>query len=147
MKKITVVIPALNEEKAITRVVKSIPSKKLKKLGYDTEVMVIDNGSTDKTKTLAQINGAKVIVQPVKGYGNAYKAGFANASGDIIVTGDADLTYPFEDIPAFIELIESRDLDFLNTDRLKNLNPKVMHWTHRFGNWFLTTICRIIYPG
>jgi len=96
LKKITVIIPALNESKAIKRVLKEIPSKKLKKMGYKTEIMVIDNGSKDKTKLIAQSNGARVIVQPVKGYGNAYKAGFANATGDIIATGDADLTYPFD---------------------------------------------------
>ena len=96
LKKITIVIPALDEQKAIKRVLKSIPSKKLKKMGYKTEIMVIDNGSKDKTKLLAMSNGARVIVQPVKGYGNAYKAGFANATGDIIATGDADLTYPFD---------------------------------------------------
>ncbi len=146
LKKISVIIPALNEEKAIKMVLKSIPSKKLKKMGYETEVMVIDNGSKDKTKLRALNNGAKVIVQPVKGYGNAYKAGFANADGDIIATGDADLTYPFEDLPAFISLIESRKLDFINTDRLTTLNPEAMHWTHQFGNWVLTTICRILYP-
>jgi len=146
-KKLTVVIPALNEEKAIKRVIKSIPIEKLKKMGYKTEIMVIDNGSTDKTKLIAQANGARVIVQPVRGYGNAYKAGFANASGDIIATGDADLTYPFEDLPAFISLIESRNLDFLNTDRLSTLNPEVMHWTHQFGNWFLTKISKTLYPN
>ncbi len=147
IKKITVIIPALNEQRAIKRVLKSIPSKKLRKMGYKTEIMVIDNGSKDKTKLRALSNGAKVIVQPVRGYGNAYKAGFANATGDIIATGDADLTYPFEDLPAFVELLESRKLDFINTDRLKTLNPKAMHWTHQFGNWVLTTICKIIYPG
>jgi len=86
-KKITVVIPALNEEKAIRRVLKSIPSEKLRKMGYETEIMVIDNGSTDNTKYIAHKNGATVFVQPVRGYGNAYKAGFANATGDIIATG------------------------------------------------------------
>ena len=146
-KKLTVVIPALNEEKAIKRVIESIPLEKLKKIGYSTEIMVIDNGSTDKTKLIAQANGARVIVQPVRGYGNAYKAGFANATGDIIATGDADLTYPFEDLPAFISLIESRNLDFLNTDRLSTLNPEVMHWTHQFGNWFLTKISKTLYPN
>jgi len=146
IKKITVIIPALNEQKAIKRVLKSIPSKKLRKMGYKTEIMVIDNGSKDKTKLLAMSNGARVIVQPVKGYGNAYKAGFANADGDIIATGDADLTYPFEDLPAFVSLLESRNLDFINTDRLTTLNPEAMHWTHQFGNWVLTTICKILYP-
>jgi len=145
MKKITVVIPALNEEKAISRVIKEVPIEKLKSMGYETEIMVIDNGSTDKTNVLARKNGANVFIQPVRGYGNAYKAGFANAHGDIIVTGDADLTYPFEDIPKFIKIMEKENLDFINTDRLTNLKPEVMHWTHQFGNWFLATICHVLY--
>ena len=60
-------------------------------MGYETEIMVIDNGSKDKTKLRALSNGARVIVQPVKGYGNAYKAGFANATGDIIATATPKL--------------------------------------------------------
>ncbi len=145
MKKITVVIPALNEEKAITRVIKEVPVEKLKKMGYETEIMVVDNGSTDKTGHIAKKNGATVFIQPVRGYGNAYKAGFANAHGDIIVTGDADLTYPFEDMPKFMKIMEKENLDFINTDRLTNLNPASMHWTHQFGNWFLATICHVLY--
>ena len=145
MKKLTVVIPALNEEKAIAAVIKEVPIKELKQMGYDTEIMVIDNGSTDKTNHIAKKNGATVIVQPVKGYGNAYKAGFANASGDIIATGDADLTYPFKDLPAFIKLMESRNLDFITTDRLTNLREGVMSRTHRFGNRMLTLATKVLY--
>jgi len=147
MKKLTIIIPALNEEQAIVRVLKSIPSAELKKMGYQPEVMVIDNGSTDKTKLLAIRNGAKVIVQPVRGYGNAYKAGFSNADTDIIVTGDADLTYPFEEIPRFLRLMKKEKLDFINTDRLSNVKKESMHWTHQFGNWFLTKICRVLWWG
>lgn len=145
MKKLSVVIPALNEEKAICAVLKEIPVKKLKALGYDTEVLVIDNGSTDKTPHLAKSNGANVIIQPVRGYGNAYKAGFANASGDIIATGDADLTYPFKDLPALIALMESRNLDFITTDRLTNLRKGVMTKTHQMGNAMLTLMTRMLY--
>ena len=103
IKKITVVIPALNEEQAIGSVIKEIPINELKKMGYEVEIMVIDNGSKDKTRYIANSHRAKVIVQPIKGYGNAYKAGFANATGDIIATGDADLTYPFNDLPKIIK--------------------------------------------
>ena len=145
LKKITVVIPALNEEKAIGKVIKSIPVERLKVLGYETEIMVIDNGSIDNTGHLARKNGAKVIVQPVKGYGNAYKAGFANAAGDIIATGDADLTYPFEILPEVLLKMEREKLDFISTDRLTHLNQKAMSKTHQFGNWFLTTLTKILF--
>ncbi|MCK4649616.1 glycosyltransferase family 2 protein [Candidatus Pacearchaeota archaeon] len=146
-KKITVVIPALNEEEAVASVIKEVPISKIKAMGYDVEIMIVDNGSTDKTGHIAKKNGATVFVQPVRGYGNAYKAGFANSHGDIIITGDADCTYPFEDIPKFLKIIEKENIDFISTDRLTNLRPGVMHWTHQFGNWFLATICRCLWRG
>ncbi len=103
MKKITVVIPALNEEQGIGLVIEEIPISTLMDMGYETEVLVIDNGSKDKTRAIALQHGATVLIQPIKGYGNAYKAGFANASGDIIVTADADYTYPLKDVPEIIK--------------------------------------------
>ena len=144
-KKVTIVIPALNEEQAIGSVIKEIPIDKLKKMGYGVEIMVIDNGSTDKTKYIANNHGAKVIVQPIKGYGNAYKAGFANATGNIIATGDADLTYPFSDLPKIIKKMEDENLDFITTDRLTNLQPGVMSRSHHFGNLLLQLITKILF--
>ena len=145
MKKLTVVIPALNEEKGIGPVIKEIPVSILMDMGYETEVIVIDNGSKDKTPHIARQHGATVIIQPIRGYGNAYKAGFANASGDIIATGDADLTYPFEDLPQFIEKMEKEDLDFITTNRLKHVNSEVMTPSHIFGNKILTIITKFLF--
>src|SRR6266516_2395856 len=106
MKKISIVIPALNEETGIGPVLREIPISTIKQMGYETEILVVDNGSTDRTPQLAREYGATVITQPIRGYGSAYKAGFAKASGDIIATGDADLTYPFEDLPEILEKME-----------------------------------------
>jgi glycosyltransferase involved in cell wall biosynthesis len=145
MKKITVVIPALNEEESIGHVLREIPIGALLSMGYETEVMVIDNGSKDKTGYIARQHGATVIIQPVRGYGNAYKAGFANASGDIIATGDADLTYPFEDLPEIIQKMQKENLDFISTDRLKYISSEVMTSSHIFGNKMLTTITKLLF--
>ena len=145
MKKISVVIPALNEEEGIGPVLKEIPVDTLLNMGYETEVMVIDNGSKDNTRHIARQHGATVIIQPVRGYGNAYKAGFANASGNIIATGDADLTYPFEDLPKIIRIMEEEELDFISTNRLMYINPEVMKPSHIFGNKLLTTITKILF--
>src|ERR1700730_13972168 len=145
MKKITIVIPALNEEQGIGLVLKEIPISVLMDMGYETEVMVVDNGSKDKTRYIARQHGATVIVQPVRGYGNAYKAGFANASGDIIATGDADLTYPFEDLPTIIQKMEEEELDFISTNRLNNLNQERRKTSHVFGNKLLTIITRLLF--
>lgn len=144
-KTITVVIPALNEEQAIGPVIKEIPINELNKMGYGIEIMVIDNGSEDKTSFIADDHGAKVIIQPIRGYGNAYKAGFANAKGDIIATGDADLTYPFSDLPKIIQKMEDENLDFITTDRLTTLEPGVMSSTHYFGNRVLQILTKILF--
>src|SRR5437667_1601742 len=134
MKKVTVVIPALNEEESIGYVLKEIPINALLEMGYETEVMVIDNGSKDKTGYIARRHGARVIVQPVRGYGNAYKAGFANALGDIIATGDADLIYPFAVLPDAVRLLRDEGYDFITTDRLGHLDPMSMTGSHILGN-------------
>jgi len=145
MKTISIVIPALNEESGIGPVLKEVPINKLMRTGYEVELMVIDNGSTDQTRHIARENGATVIIQPIKGYGNAYKAGFANASGEIIATGDADLTYPFADLPDILRKMENENIDFINTNRLKDINTKVMSKSHMFGNWLLTATTKILF--
>ena len=145
LQRLTVVIPALNEEKGIGPVLQEIPIQRLLELGYETEVLVVDNGSTDNTVRIARSHGATVIIQPIRGYGNAYKAGFANATGDIIATGDADLTYPFSILPEVLAKIENENLDFVNTDRLTNLQAEVMTTSHRFGNWVLSLMMKSLY--
>lgn len=142
---LSVVIPALNEEQGIARVLQEVPVHELNEMGYEVEILVIDNGSVDQTPDIAREHGVSVICQPVRGYGNAYKAGFANASGDVIVTGDADCTYPFSALPSLLEHLEGNDLDFISTDRLSRLRPGVMSFTHQFGNWFLTAVCRWLF--
>jgi glycosyltransferase involved in cell wall biosynthesis len=145
MKTISIVIPALNEERGIGDVIKEIPIKKFKEQGYETEVLVIDNGSHDKTPHIARSHGARVIIQPVRGYGNAYKAGFANATGDVIATGDADMTYPFEDIPKILKKMEKENLEFINTDRLSTLGAESMTRMHVIGNWLFSTATHILF--
>lgn len=145
VKTLTIVIPALNEEKGIGPVIREIPLGKLEEIGYRTEILVIDNDSTDDTRKIAKDHGATVIVMPIRGYGNAYKAGFANASGDVIATGDADLTYPFDVLPEIVLRMERENLDFINTDRLANLDKAVMTSSHKFGNALLTLITKVLF--
>jgi glycosyltransferase involved in cell wall biosynthesis len=145
MKKISIVIPALNEEKGIGPVLREIPICLMEEMGYETEILVIDNGSTDRTPHIAREHGATVIIQPIRGYGNAYKAGFANASGDIIATGDADLTYPFSILPFLLKKMEQEELEFVNTDRLTDLDKSVMSMSHQLGNSLLTKIIKLLF--
>jgi hypothetical protein len=143
--KLSVVIPALNEENGLGRVLREIPIAELSHMGYETEVVVVDDGSIDSTPVIALAHGATVVVQPDRGYGNAYKAGFAYATGDVIATGDADLTYPFSDLPAMLQRMEATDLDFINTDRLSGLGDGVMCRSHVFGNWLLSLTAKVLF--
>jgi glycosyltransferase involved in cell wall biosynthesis len=144
MSTLSVVIPALNERSNMEHVIASIPVRELAGLGWETEILVVDNGSTDGTGEVAKRAGARVLVQPVRGYGNAYKAGFANAVGDVIATGDADRTYPFEILPGLLRVLQKERLDFLTTNRLQSAEAGAMKPSHRFGNAVLTQSSRLI---
>ena len=83
-------MPTLNEEDGIERTIAAIPRIELEKLGYEVQILVVDGGSKDKTVELAKKAGAEIIMEPRRGYGQAYWTGFAHAKGDIIATADAD---------------------------------------------------------
>jgi glycosyltransferase involved in cell wall biosynthesis len=145
MRTISVIIPAFNEQENIPQTIAAIPVNRLREAGFGVELLVIDNGSTDRTGHVARAHGAKVIVQPVRGYGNAYKAGFANCTGDVIATGDADLTYPFEILPEALARLDDEGLDFITTDRLGELQPEAMTRSHVWGNHALSFVTRTLF--
>jgi len=137
--KVSVVIPTINEEESIGRVMDEIPRE------LDAEVVVVDSNSKDRTVEIAQEKGAKIINEPRLGYGRAYKTGFENVSGDIIVTLDGDLTYPTNKIKEFADMLENEKLDFITCDRLTRLDKKAMSLKHRFGNWVLSFTANILF--
>ncbi|XRO77709.1 glycosyltransferase family 2 protein [Methanocaldococcus sp. 10A] len=145
MKKVSIVIPAYNEEKAIGKTIDLIKSTIEDIKNYKFEIIVVNNNSTDNTEKIAKEKGAKVIFEGKKGYGNAYKEGLSNAKGDIIITGDADATYPFEDIPRFLKIIENEDVDFINTNRFANLEKNAMPFINYVGNKLLTYMINVLY--
>jgi glycosyltransferase involved in cell wall biosynthesis len=145
MRKLSVVIPALNEERSIEAVVKAIPKGELNEMGFDVQILVTDNGSEDATEEVARKAGADVIVEPRAGYGRALKKGFANATGEIIVTGDADGSYPVDEIPKLLAILEAEDLDFVTTNRLARLERDAMSFRNQLGNRILSTTARILF--
>ena len=138
--KISVVLPALNEADSVASTIKSVPVEELRRRGYETEVIVVDNASEDNTSQEAIKAGARVVYEPRRGYGRAYLTGFSEASGDIIVIGDADGTYDLTEIPKFIEEIAEGRADFVMGSRFKGrMEPGSMPWMHRYiGNPLLT---------
>ena len=138
-------IPTINEEKGIGKTLDSINYNYFKKKKWELEIIIIDGGSTDKTQEIAKNKGAKIIVEKRKGYGRAYKTGMPKATGDIIVTGDGDATYPFERIHEYVQTLLDQDLDFITTDRFAELKHGSMSIKHYFGNTILLWALRILF--
>jgi glycosyltransferase involved in cell wall biosynthesis len=141
---LTFVIPTLDEEEAIGPTLDTVPDDELEARDYEVEVLVVDGDSEDRTRERAREGGARVVVEPRPGYGRAYKTGFAEAEGEVLVTGDADATYPFERTPALVERLE-QGTDFVTTNRFAEMEEGAMGAKHRFGNWILTTGCRVLF--
>ena len=145
MKTISIVIPALNEKDGIEETIRSLPKSELEAMGYKVQTLVVDNGSDDGTGDLARKAGAEVIFEPKRGYGSAFKAGFANATGEIIATADADATYPVEDIPRLVKILEEDNLDFLTTDRFVLMGKGAMSFRNKVGNAVLSSTMRLFF--
>ncbi len=136
--RITVISPCLNEEQGIEQVLRRMPD-------FVDEVIVVDNGSTDRTSEVAKSFGAKVIREDVRGYGRSYKTGFKQATGDIIVTLDGDHSYPPDAISYLLEAFLHLDVDFLNASRFPVRDRNAMSFKNKFGNLILSLAMSILY--
>jgi len=132
----SVIIPCHNEEENIAECIERIP-----KMGNFTEIIVVDDGSTDKTKDvvqkmLANPNNLKLIsYSPNKGKGFAVRKGFDEAKGDVLMILDADMSVPPEELPLFFSPIAKGEAEAVNGTRLIYPMEKgaMSHFRH-FGN-------------
>jgi glycosyltransferase involved in cell wall biosynthesis len=141
---VSVVLPCLNEEAAIGSCLQKILDT-FSQAQLDGEVIVCDNGSTDRSVAIAESMGVQVVHQPERGYGNAYLKGFASAKGTYLVMGDADDTYDFTMIPTFIEKLRAGH-DFVTGSRYLEGGHATIPFLHRiFGNPLLTRILNVLF--
>jgi glycosyltransferase involved in cell wall biosynthesis len=143
--KIIVIIPAFNEENAVGKVVKAIPKD------WVDEIVVVNNNSTDQTRQSAEKEGALVLDQPIKGYGNACLKGIEYVKSkaekpDIIVFLDADYSdYP-EQLPELVKPILEEEMDMVIGSRaLGKREGGSMTFPQVFGNWLATRLIRLFY--
>jgi glycosyltransferase involved in cell wall biosynthesis len=139
--KITVVIPALNEEQAIGEVVRAVPADRVQ------DIIVVDNGSTDNTAKQASLAGARVILEPRPGYGSACLAGAKAAVGaDVIVFLDGDRSDDPAELEAVFGPVADNRADLVIGSRIKGVLEKGAMPLHgRLGNRFIVFLLRLLY--
>jgi glycosyltransferase involved in cell wall biosynthesis len=140
--KVSVVIPVYNERGTIEQIVKAVRGAEIGEI----EIIVVDDASTDGTQDVLkeQISALadKIICQPHnQGKGAALRAGFAAATGDIVLVQDADLEYNPADYPTLLEPILTGKADAVFGSRFMSGRPhRVLYFWHMVGNRFLTLL-------
>ena len=142
---VSIILPCLNEEQAVGQVIDEA-WRGLENADVEGEIVVVDNGSTDRSAAIADDHGARVVHESRRGYGSAYLRGLAEAKGDIIVMADADGTYPLDDLRPFIDAIRDGDDMVLGSRFQGKIHRGAMPWAHRWiGNPVLTTILNVFF--
>ena len=140
---LTILMPCLNEEENIASCIKEanhfILSHNLR-----GEILIVDNGSTDRSAEIASNLGATVISEPHRGYGRALRTGLSHASGGIIIFGDCDSTYDFINLdPIYLPLAQNQ-YDFVTGNRFAGeMENGSMSLSHRLGVPFLSFLGRL----
>jgi glycosyltransferase involved in cell wall biosynthesis len=139
--RISVIIPVFNEQEAIRNVIADIPS------GLVTEVVVVDNGSTDQTARLAAEMGARIVREDQRGYGFACLAGMAALNRpDIVVFLDGDYSDHPDEMPHLVGPILQHRADLVIGSRiLGRREPGALLPQAWFGNWLATRLIRCLF--
>lgn len=147
IKKISIIIPAYNEEKTVLKTVRRVLAVRTK--GIKKELVVVNDGSTDKTgDILKSIKDKRVILIDKKknqGKGAAIRDALKKTSGDVIVIQDADLEYNPEELTGLIKPIENDTADVVYGSRFMGGAPhRVLLFWHMVGNNFLTLLTNMV---
>jgi hypothetical protein len=142
---LTILMPCLNEAETVATCVRKALSF-LQRTGTAGEVVVADNGSTDGSPELAREAGARVIQVGAKGYGSALIGGLRAAQGRFVIMGDADDSYDFSRLDAFLESLRTGQTMVIGHRFRGGIRPGAMPWLHRYlGNPVLSFLGRLFF--
>ena len=145
MKKISIVIPAYNEERTLEQVLKKLFDLELP--GYEKEIIVVNDASTDGTKGILERYKSKIKVHHHDinlGKGSAVRNGLSQATGDLAVIQDADLEYDPEELPKLLQLLKDEKTLVFGSRNLHH-EPRRNFFVQRLGVWFLTKLINFLY--
>jgi hypothetical protein len=139
---VSVVLPCLDEEQSVASCVREA-LEAISRAGWTGEVIVVDNGSTDRSAELAVAAGARVVREDTRGYGAAILRGIRSARGSVIVMADADCTYPLDQLAKVAGPVLDGDVELVLAGRLDQATRESMPLLHRFvGTPVLTWLVR-----
>lgn len=141
--RITIVLPAKNEEAAIGRTLHALPLPTLRTMGFDVEVVVLDGNSSDRTAYIASQWGATVLTDTEKGKGSALRNARSRFTGDYVVMLDADGTYAADAIPRVVARLAFGDADVVMGRRVPQAGS--MSRLHEAGNSLLSVGASVLY--
>ena len=142
---LSVVMPCLNEIHTVAASVWEAYSF-MENNKISGEVLVVDNGSEDGSAAAAKKAGARVILQPKRGYGNAIRTGIENSRGSVIIIGDCDTTYDFLHLEEMYRMLSTQEYDMVIGNRFGGgMESGSMPWLHKWGVLFLSKFGRIIW--
>jgi polyisoprenyl-phosphate glycosyltransferase len=137
---VSVILPSYNEELAIEQVIRDL-DEVMSKSRWPYEILVVDDGSRDRTGELALQAGARVVTHRRNyGVGRARKTGIIHAHGEIIVMADADGTYPAEAVPRLVERLETCDMVIGARQR----EAGTMRLLRSTAKWFIRSLAGLI---
>ena len=132
---ISIVLPALNEEKNIGKTINQIKNS-LSKYKTKFEIIVVDSDSEDRTAIISRNLGAKVVNESLRGYGNALRRGFSEAKGKYVIIFDPDGSYDTKTLPLAVRKLKE-GYDYVNGNRFSNLRRNSMSFKNYIGNIIL----------
>ena len=132
---ISIIVPVYNEEESVGKVIDELKIEMMAS-GYEYEIIVIDDGSTDRATEIAMTKGVKVLHNSQnRGYGAALKKGIASSSGDYIAIIDADGTYSAKELPGIIKLALENDHDMVVDSRASS--GLAISIPRKFAKWVI----------
>jgi glycosyltransferase involved in cell wall biosynthesis len=138
-------MPCLNEADTLARCISKARAC-MERLGVRAELIVADNGSTDESPRIAVEAGARVVTVPVRGYGAALYHGCIESHGRFIIMGDADDSYDFSRLDAFVERLRDGAELVMGNRFLGGIRPGAMPWKNRYlGNPVLSAVGRLFF--
>ncbi|HEU4417925.1 MAG TPA: glycosyltransferase family 2 protein [Planctomycetota bacterium] len=139
--RVVVIIPVLDEEQALPLVLRDVPRDLV------DEIVVVDNGSRDRSAEVARAGGARVVAEPVRGYGAACLAGIAAAAeADVLVFLDGDWSDHPDDLRALLPPVLANEADLVIGSRTIDRESRTALLPQaRFGNWLASRLLRLLF--